>query len=78
MPQFMLGAQASCTEVETPSLSIYGYCNWMYIGHPAALGMSLRMADIAAELRFLLTNGTFRQCFAPVDLIVELRLKCCN
>ena len=47
---FMLGSQASGTQVESLWLSVYIYRNRVNIGHPATLGVAFGVADIMTKL----------------------------
>ena len=46
----MLGAQASGAQVKAPGLTVNENRSRVDIGHPAAVGMPLGMADIVTEL----------------------------
>jgi hypothetical protein len=45
----MLAAQAAGAEVQFFGFPLYGEGNRVNIGHPLALGMTLRVANIVAE-----------------------------
>jgi len=46
----MLGAQASGTQVKVFELTLYHHRGRVYIWYPAAVGPTLRVAHIMAEL----------------------------
>ena len=52
----MVSAEAPGAEVETFRLAVYGESYGVNIGHPAAVGMPLGMADIMTELRCFPAN----------------------
>ena len=59
----MLSTQATGTKVKPFLFTVYCYRNRMDIGHPAASGMTLGVADIITELRRLATHLTLHNLF---------------
>ena len=61
----MEGAQASCTDIESPFLTSYNHCGLVDIGHPASVGAPLGMAYIVTELKCFTTELTLAHRYPP-------------
>ena len=61
----MLGAQAAHADVDPFLHPIYGHSGLAHVGQPAAVGVSLGMTNIVAELGLFTTNIALGQ-FLPL------------
>ena len=60
----MLSTKASGAKVEAFFFAIYGNRNWVYVRHPATIGMPLGVTDIMSKLRRLSTQITLQYIFS--------------
>ena len=72
---FILGAQASGTQIETFSLSVYGKGNRMDVGQPATVGAMLRVTYIMTKLGDFPTQITFHNGITTSLLLDRFSVK---